>query len=798
MFHTVPNWLERLLGIPAEAGEGTVWNLEYAWPWPPWVTLLFAAVAVIFVVGLYLHESRTAGRVYRLSLATVRLTILGLIALMIAQMTLSLKRTGLPYVAVLLDDSQSMTVVDHYPDKLKRVMENRLKTSGVDASELSRWNLAQTLLAEREGRLLRGAADGHKLRLYYLTDGRASQRSDVPGIVEEIGRLEPKGESTRLGAGIRSALDDLRGATPAAVVLLTDGVNTAGPTLADAAEYARRRGVPLYFIGLGSERPVRDLKLTDLLVDDVVFVDDIVNFECKLSASGFEGQKVVVTLREKGKKATPENVLARVELTLGPDAEPRPIRLQYRPTKVGQYEYVVEVEPQEGESMTENNRQSRIVQVRKEKIRVLLVQAYPNFEFRYLRNMLERDETIALHSVLQDADPEHAEQDSASLRAFPSRRDDLFAYDVVILGDVNPALLPPTALKDLADFVDQPAKGGALAMIAGPSFMPAAFYDTPLGPLLPMKSADRVRYPAKSIAEGFRVQPTDLGLATPAMQLGDTPEETLQIWKDLAPLYWLLEMPELKPGVRVLAERSAPSGADGRRLPVICLQYVGAGKVLFHATDETWRWRYRTGDVYFARYWVQMIRYLCRSKLTDAGGSALLATDRREYAQGDSVRLRVRFADERQAPVEDDGVTVVVEQPGRKTQRITMHRASGARGVFEGVVERPAVGSYHAWIAAPALEGRSPAADFSVIPPPGEFARVQMDAGEMRQAAKTTGGRFYTFETADRLVGDLPPGRQVPIESLPPLPLWNRWSVLALFLALLVAEWVLRKLRGMV
>lgn len=798
MSHTVPNWLERLLGIPAEAGEGAVWNLEYAWPWPSWATLLCAAVAAGFVVGMYLHESGAASRTYRLCLAAIRLAVLGLLALMIAQMTLSLKRTGLPYAAVLIDDSQSMTIVDHYPDKLKKAMVDRLKKSGVDATEPSRWNLAQTLLAEREGRLLRGMADGHKLRIYYLTGGRASRQTSVRGIVEEIGSLEPKGETTRLGAGIRSALDDLRGATPAAVVLLTDGVNTAGPSLADAAEYARRRGVPLYFVGLGSDRPVRDLKLTDLLVDDVVFVDDIVNFECKLSASGFEGQKVAVTLREKDKPAKPENILARVEVTLGPDAESRPVRLQYRPTKVGQYDFVVEAEPQEGETMTENNRQTRVVQVRKEKIRVLLVQAYPNFEFRYLSNMLERDETIALHAVLQDADPEHAAQDSASLRAFPSRRDDLFAYDVVVLGDVNPALLPPAALKDLADFVDQPAKGGALVLIAGPSFMPAAFRDTPLGPLLPMKSADQLRYPAASIAEGFRVQPTDLGLATPALQLGDTPEETLQIWKNLPPLYWLLEMPELKRGVRVLAERAAPSGADGRRLPVICLQYVGAGKVLFHATDETWRWRYRTGDVYFARYWVQMIRYLCRSKLTDAGGSAILTTDRREYAQGDSVRLRVRFADERQAPAEDDGVTVVVEQPGRKTQRIPLRRAAGARGVFEGVVERPAVGSYHAWIAAPALEGRSPAADFTVIPPPGEFARVQMDAGAMRQAAKTTGGRFYTFETAHRLVGDLPPGRQVPIESLPPLPLWNRWPVLALFLSLLAAEWVLRKLRGMV
>ena len=71
------------------------------------------------------------------------------------------------------------------------------------------------------------------------------------------------------------------------------------------------------------------------------------------------------------------------------------------------------------------------------------------------------------------------------------------------------------------------------------------------------------------------------------------------------------------------------SGAsEGKSLPVICFQYVGAGKVLFHAVNETWRWRYRVGDEYFARYWIQTIRYLCRSKLSDAGRMVTLVADR--------------------------------------------------------------------------------------------------------------------------------------------------------------------------
>ncbi len=690
MNHAVPNWIERLLGISAGAGEGAAWGIEYAWPWPPWATLLFAALAAMFVVAIYLRQRRGVSRRYRLMLAAVRLGLIALVLLMIAQVTLSLRRTGLPCAAVLVDDSLSMTIVDHYGDKPRQAIEARLKRSGLGGAELSRWNLARTLLTENDGALLRGIAEGHKLRVYFLTGVRPCRQQDVPGVVEEIRSLAPQGETTRLGGGMRAVLDQLRGTSPAAIIVLSDGINTDGPSLADAAEYARRRGVPLFFIGTGSDQPVRDLKLSDLMVDDVVFVDDVVPFECRLTASGFEGRKVSVALREKDKP----DVLAKVQTTAGPDGQPQQVRLSYRPTKVGQFEYVVEVGAA-GRRAADGEQPAR-----------------------------------AHRPGPQGEDPRPAGPGVSQLRVplsakhAPARRNDLAAAPSCKTPTWNtPNRTPrrcgpsrcgatncsPTtssswatrirrcssaaALQNLADFVDQPAKGGALVLIAGPSFMPAAYRNTPLARLLPF-SAEGARYPnpADAVTKSFVVQPTDLGLADPAMQLGDTPEETAAIWRNLAPLDWLLELPALKPGVRVLAEHPTRVGPDGRRLPVFCFQYVGAGKVLFHATDETWRWRYRVGDVFFARYWMQTIRYLCRSKLADAGRAATLLTDRREYVQGESVRLRVRFADERLAPAEDDGVTLVVEQSGRQDRAHPTPPHGGRPRRFRGRARPPRAG----------------------------------------------------------------------------------------------------------
>jgi hypothetical protein len=775
MHGTLPNWMERWLGLTAGGGEGTAWRLEIHWPWPSWVTLLAALAAAALIVAIYLREGRQASRRYRLTLAAVRLTLLAMLLAMIAQVEVLLERTGLPYIAVLLDDSRSMTTVDAYP------------------RGQSRWDLARTLLSENHAQLLAGLAENYKLRFYFLTGVQASRRTDVPGIVEELSSREPLGDSTRLGAAVRAVLDQLRGSTPAALVLVTDGINTEGPSLADAAAYARRRGVPLFFVAVGSDQPVRDLRLSDLLVDDVVFVNDVVPFRFRLTGTGLAGQKVSIVLRRDDQ---PE-ALAKVEATVGPDGQPQDVRLLYRPAKEGQFRYTIQVEPPQGGLQASRAPLSRMIQVRRTKIRVLLAQAYPSFEYRFLRNMLARDPTIELRTVLQEADAEQAEEDKAALPAFPVRRDELFAYDVIILGDVNPALLGGPTLRNLADFVQQPGKGGALVLLAGPRYMPLAYRDTPLMALLPFDLAG-VRYPAtnKPLAEGFVVEPTELGLASPPMQLGDTPEQSRTLWRGLAPLYWMVELSDLKPAARVLAEHPSRTGPDGKHLPLIVLQYVGAGKVLFHATDETFRWRRRAGEVYFARYWIQMIRYLSRSKLAEGDRSARLSSDRREYEAGDPVRLQVRFSDERLAPPEDDGVSVMLESPGRKTAHV-LHRAEAGRAVFETVLRGLPPGAYHVSVAVPAMEGRAPAADFTIAAPAGEMARLAMDLAGMRQAADVSKGRVYPLAEAGRLAADLPEGRQVPIENLPPLPLWNQWPMLLAFLVLLTGEWILRKRGGM-
>ena len=69
---------------------------------------------------------------------------------------------------------------------------------------------------------------GYRLKLYFVSATARAQEGSLSEMSEGVRELQPRGESTRLGAALRRVLADLRGSPPAAVVLLSDGVTTDG------------------------------------------------------------------------------------------------------------------------------------------------------------------------------------------------------------------------------------------------------------------------------------------------------------------------------------------------------------------------------------------------------------------------------------------------------------------------------------------------------------------------------------------------------------------------------------------
>jgi hypothetical protein len=351
-------------------------------------------------------------------------------------------------------------------------------------------------------------------------------------------------------------------------------------------------------------------------------------------------------------------------------------------------------------------------------------------------------------------------------------------------------------MENVVAFVTE--RGGGMVFIAGPSYTPLAFRDTPLASLLPIDlTTASVPAASDALTESFPVKLTPSGLLSPHLQLGEAPEDTPGIWQTLPPLHWVLTAPDLRSAARVLAIDPTRTTTRGENVPVVVMQFAGAGKVVLHTTDETFRWsRYPGNEQIYARYWLQTLRYLSRAKLLSSDQPAEITTDREQYRRGDIVRLRVRFFDERQAPTDDAGVMVVVQRSGGRKQQVTLQRDNTRRGLFQGTVSGLGDGQYRVWLAT-AGEQAAPRY-FTIAAPPGEQAKIAMDSAELKEAAKISRGKFYTAETAQRLGNDLPRGRRVTIESLPPRSIWNSSFIVGTFVMLLTLEWLLRKRVGMI
>jgi hypothetical protein len=249
----------------------------------------------------------------------------------------------------------------------------------------------------------------------------------------------------------------------------------------------------------------------------------------------------------------------------------------------------------------------------------------------------------------------------------------LFQYDVLAFGDVNLSYLSSSVLENLRDFVGE--RGRGMLFIAGPQHNPASYRATPLETLLPI-DLDGLTVPAPDavLAESFRPELTVEGRkGSFIFRFADSDRESQEVWQGLPGFFWMVEARDIKPGALVYATHPTHTATRGK-VPVIVTQRFGNGKVMFHATDELWRWRFRTGDAFYGRYWVHVIRYLSRSKLLGKDAGAELSVDHKVYRTGETVNFRVRFADEKLAPTAADGVTVVVERSGGAQKKVPRSR----------------------------------------------------------------------------------------------------------------------------
>jgi uncharacterized membrane protein len=795
--------LEIILGLDKGfLGREGEFSLSFSPQWPAqeyvgaglWNFVLIA-LALALVVWVYRREGRS--RAVKIALGVVRGALLLFVIALLNRpvLTLGQSRTEPSVVAIMVDDSISM-----------RVRDAALADGAEPEARLA---AVIDVLTGEDARLLRELSKVHSLRFYRFNStatpliAPSTQPAEKQGLaeIEAVKQLQPAGQNTQVAKSIRAVIDDLQGQRLAGVVVLTDGRDTPAQPLAATLAALKDSNAKVYPIVVGSDSPPRNISIQSVSAQDAAFKGDIVNVKAAVRGNGFErGHDVTLTLKDKKSGAQikdPTGKPLEVHVALADADAPVEAELQFKPEEVGTMDLVVEAVKQGGELDEEDNFRALQIAVLDAKLNVLYVDGYPRWEYRYIKNEMIRDPTIDISCLLTSADPSFRQEGDKPITRFPESIEELMDYDVIVFGDVDPRQFSDTQLQLVSDFVAK--KGGGFGMIAGPRFSPVAWRNTAVEAILPVNISRALPDDGAPITMGFRPVLTKDGENSSIFRFfADKAANEKFLREDIQPIFWYCKGVTAKPGVgEVFAQHPSDVGPDNRKAPILVLGRFGAGRTLFSGIDDSWRWRFYTGEQIFDTYWVQQLRYLARSKKLGQRRFTLTSL-RPTYELGEQVRVMLRVLDPQLLGQLPEQLRVDIQDAaGQVVRQENLLKQEGQSDLYALSFTADRIGKFT--VKVPPIAGGVDATDLpvEVNVPRLELAEPQVDRAALSRLAQETMGTTVELSKARMELPALIPSaaKVIPIESSQPL--WDAPLAMILFVFLITAEWVLRKVYGM-
>ena len=613
---------------------------------------------------------------------------------------------------------------------------------------------------------------------------KSSDANDLSVVFEPFSsRLDPAEEATDLNAGLSQVLDthaNLRG-----VVLLSDGDWNIGNSPVEAATRFRMRGIPVFAVGVGSKVPLPDLKLVSMDAPTYAVVEKQLRIPFVVSSTLGQDRDVNVTL-SINKKSTVSK-LVRV-----PAMSHAQENITWTPSAIGDYELTMRIPRDTQELIPENNEISAPISVRKEQLKVLVVESYPRWEYRYLRNALERDPGVELTCLLFHPKLPQVGGGRSYIKSFPTTNE-LSRYDVVFLGDVGveEKQLTVEQTQDLRQLVSAQASG--LVFMPGRTGMHESLMSGPLADLYPVVLDAATPYGIGSGTQGYFAL-TQLGQRSLLTRLGETEGINSQVWRTLPGFYWYAGVKRAKVGTETLAVHNDVTTTSGR-VPLIVTKTYGAGKVLFMGTDSAWRWRQGVEDKYHYRFWSQVARWMAYRRQMAQGESMRLFYSPDRPHVDDAVMLNANVNDPLGAPLDKGSVVVQAISPSGKTQIIRLQPGEGdAIGLFTGSFVPQEFGNYRL-VASSTETGASVQTDLSVQglnrEQQGRLARFEV----LDEIAKITDGKLVPVSEVGSLL-DYLAALPEPEPTVHRTRIWAHPLWAGLLILLLGLFWIARKMTG--
>jgi hypothetical protein len=792
-----------------------------------WVLPILACVAVmLFVQYMYRRDAVELPRPLGWFLAALRMAvILGLLVLYLEpQWRLERDITRNSRALVLIDTSLSMGLGDK---------ENAPAGSAKNAAAS---RIGQVAAALGETDLIEQLRKTHDVSIFQFNDDLLADRAlTLPKISSEKNSsplpkgegtsdkpvdwpefLKPGGTETRLGQALRQLIHNERGAQLSGIVLISDGGQNAGISPDAAAAMAQEMKLPIFTVGLGSDKRPTDVRVSDLAMPARAYPGDKYTVTGYLQAQHMAGQVVTVellsrpassSLKEEG---TGKPLESRV-ITLGGDGEVIPVKFELTPAETGRSTLCFRVQAPPGDGNPADNFREAEIEIVDRKNRVLLFAGGPMRDYHFLRTLLFRDRSTNLDVLLQTAQPGMSQEGNV-LDEFPATREAMFDYDCIVAFDPDWQALNVGQIRLLETWVAD--QGGGLIAVAGPVNAGKAVSGwvqekatQPIRNLYPVEFPRRLSAldgMANSSEEPLPLDFTREGQDADFLWLADTATASRQAWADFPGAYGFLPVRGIKPGATLYAGlRDSRLGENGDRLPYFAGQFYGSGSVFYLGSGEIWRLR-ALDENYFAQFYTKLIRHVSQGRLLRGSRRGVLLVGQDRYLLGNSVEVRAQLTDARLEPLKSPGVPLQLIAPDGSVQTLALRPDPSRLGTFVGRFPALQEGSYRLELPVPESDNERLARRVQVKVPELERENPQRNDALLAGIAKNAGpgGRYYIgmdsiFSGEHPLVKELKDRTATVIQPESPDPQSEegclKWMMIALC-SLLCLEWLIRRL----
>ena len=711
-------------------------NIIFDLPIPPWLAGALALLVLAAVIVWTVRDLARVGLFARIVVLvlTVAGTLLAIGLLLNPRLVREWPDPQKPILYVLADDSRSMSLTDSYKGlEADYIRTAQIQTAGAPASEIARVDIERTLLSLAPGSWLGDLSRQFDIQLWGFAG--AAKNFPIEGASKDF-RADDEGQETAIGnvlEFINSGGDEGVQRAPTAIVMITDGAWNAGSDPAEAARALGLRNIPVYPIGLGNPEPPLDASVLALRGPQESLLGDALFLEATVMATSAVPMRVTVELLDGGR------VVAEQPVVTLPGARPLQVEMTYEPHTAGRRTFVARVRPTEEQPGLGKNQAQTTVEIVDRKIRVLLIDAEPRWEFRFIRSVIERDPGVSPTICLLRPGVGPI-KGTGYLSELPADKKDFADYDLIILGDVPRDLLPDAFLKELADMVR--VRGGALALIAGRRLNYRNLVGTPLEDILPVQLT-------RTPAAGERIVKLELtqeGASHLLTRLSPDAQENDRIWANLPAMGWSADVAGLARGATMLLANSNQIAGTSHQ-PILAIQYVGAGKTLFSGVEETWRWRKSIGDKYHYRFWAQAIRWLIRKHFNEGDQLCRLSLSRAECNVGEKVEVEAYCLDSDGYPLLNSDVSVLITPEKGEPQRLALQAAPGGWGIYRGTFLPQQEGQFK-FNPIVARYGQNPLeskAILQVMRPDLEKSYLAQDVSALQAIAAASGGKYNTI-----------------------------------------------------